>query len=157
MSLQSNGRRWVVLGLVAFAWGVSGSVTIWASQEPREWQGIPGLERTEGGRVFATWYSGGSREPDPENTVLLSISDDGGESYSEPVEMAGPRDGARAYDPTLWIDPKGRLWLIYNRADKEKSIFMTFMPDAAMIRTRANCSGATSSGSGSMRPRSASG
>ena len=28
----------------------------------RMWQGIPGIERTKGGRLFATWYSGGVTE-----------------------------------------------------------------------------------------------
>jgi predicted neuraminidase len=117
-------RRWwmavVAFGAVGVAVPIP-TVTA-ADEEPRQWQGIPGLERTEAGRLFATWYTGGPREPDPENTVVLSISDDGGETFSEPVEMAGPKDGARAYDPALWIDPRGRLWLIYNRANKEESI-----------------------------------
>ena len=43
----------------------------------RTWQGIPGLERTAKNRVFASWFSGGPKEPSPENTVLLCYSDDG--------------------------------------------------------------------------------
>jgi hypothetical protein len=33
--------------------------------------------------------------------------------------MAGPKNGARAFDPTLWIDPEGRLWYIFNRGNKD--------------------------------------
>lgn len=29
----------------------------------RTWQGIPGLERTAKGRVFVSWFTGGTREP----------------------------------------------------------------------------------------------
>ena len=28
-------------------------------------------------------------------------------------------DGTRCFDPTLWIDPKGRLWYIFNRGNKD--------------------------------------
>ena len=29
----------------------------------RTWQGIPGLERTAKGRVFVSWFTGGTKEP----------------------------------------------------------------------------------------------
>ncbi|HSH93153.1 MAG TPA: hypothetical protein VK968_03330, partial [Roseimicrobium sp.] len=38
----------------------------------RTWQGIPGLECTPKGRVFVSWFTGGPKEPSPENTVLLA-------------------------------------------------------------------------------------
>jgi predicted neuraminidase len=86
----------------------------------RTWQGIPGLERTAKGRVFASWFTGGPKEPSPDNTVLLSHSDDRGKTFSPPEAIALPTsDGTRCYDPTLWIDPKGRLWYIFNRGNKE--------------------------------------
>lgn len=85
----------------------------------RSWQGIPGIERTPKGRIYIAWYSGGSKEPALENSVLLSHSDDHGATYTAPEIIAGPRDGARAFDPTLWIDPAGRLWYIFNRANRD--------------------------------------
>jgi predicted neuraminidase len=86
----------------------------------RVWQGIPGIERTPNGRVFACWFTGGPKEPSPDNTVVLSYSDDGGKTYASPEAIAVPTsDGTRCYDPTLWIDPKGRLWYIFNRGNKE--------------------------------------
>lgn len=87
----------------------------------RTWQGIPGLERTPKGRLFVSWYSGGTREPAPENTVYLAYSDDQGKTFTEPVPMAGPRGGARAFDPTLWRDPGGKLWYIFNRGNKDRA------------------------------------
>jgi len=83
----------------------------------RTWQGIPGLERTLNGRVFISWFTGGSKEPAPDNTVVLSFSDDGGRTFSAPDPMALPlSDGTRCYDPCLWIDPRGRLWYLFNRS-----------------------------------------
>jgi len=85
----------------------------------RTWQGIPGIERTPRGRIFVSWYSGGSKEPAPENSVLVAYSDDRGATFTEPAAVAGPRGGARAFDPTLWLDPAGRLWYIFNRGDRD--------------------------------------
>lgn len=87
----------------------------------RTWQGIPGVERTPKGRLFVSWFSGGTKEPMPENTVYLCHSDDDGKTFTGPQPMAGPRDGGRAFDPTLWRDPTGTLWYIFNRGNKDKA------------------------------------
>ncbi len=75
----------------------------------RGYQGIPGIERAPGGRLWATWYSGGKTEG-PENFVLLVTSADNGATWSEPVAVIDPPGNVRAYDPVLWRDPLGRLW-----------------------------------------------
>lgn len=85
----------------------------------RLWQGIPGLERTTKGRLFMSWFTGGPKEPAPDNAVLLCWSDDGSKTFTTPQVMAEPKDGTRCFDPTLWIDPKGRLWYIFNRGNKD--------------------------------------
>ena len=86
----------------------------------RTWQGIPGSERTAKGRFFVSWFTGGPKEPSPENTVLLSYSDDAGKTFTLPEAIALPaNDGTRCFDPTLWIDPKGRLWYIFNRGNNQ--------------------------------------
>lgn len=85
----------------------------------RLWQGIPGIERTEKGRVYVSWYSGGPKEPSIENTVYLAYSDDDGKTFLKAAALAGPREGSRAFDPTLWIDPQKRLWYIFNRGNRE--------------------------------------
>jgi len=88
--------------------------------ERREtWQGIPGLERTVKGRVFSSWFTGGPKEPSAENAVVLCYSDDQARSFTPPQIMASPGNGTRCFDPTLWIDPKGRLWYIFNRGNKD--------------------------------------
>jgi predicted neuraminidase len=78
----------------------------------RHWQGIPSLERAVDGRLYATWYSGGETE-DPDNYVLVVRSDDGGESWSEPLLVIDPPGRVRAFDSNLWTDPMGRLWLFW--------------------------------------------
>lgn len=85
----------------------------------RTWQGIPGLERTSKGRVFSSWFTGGPKEPSEENTVLLCWSDDQGTTFTPPVPMGLPKEGTRCFDPTLWIDPKGRLWYLFNRGNMD--------------------------------------
>jgi len=72
--------------------------------------------------VFVSWFTGGSKEPEPLNTCVLSHSDDGGKTFSAPQALALPLDdGTRCYDPCLWIDPKGRLWYLFNRSVKDSS------------------------------------
>ena len=85
----------------------------------RTWRGIPGLERTAKGRVFSSWFTGGPKEPSPDNEVLLSWSNDEAKTFTPPLVMGEPKDGTRCFDPTLWIDPKGRLWYIFNRGNKD--------------------------------------
>ncbi|WP_164102073.1 sialidase family protein [Candidatus Laterigemmans baculatus] len=85
----------------------------------RMFQGISGLERSPGGRLWATWYGGGVTE-DRHNYVLLVSSDDNGKTWSAPTLVIDPdRDGpVRAFDPCPWIDPSGRLWLFWAQATK---------------------------------------
>jgi predicted neuraminidase len=78
----------------------------------RNWQGIPGLERTPQGRLWVTWYSGGTGEG-ADNYVLLITSDDDAQSWSEPRLVIDLPGRVRAYDPCLWLDPLGRLWLFW--------------------------------------------
>jgi hypothetical protein len=86
------------------------------------WQGIPGLERTAKGRVFSSWFTGGPKEPSPENIVLLCYSDDQAKTFTPLQVMAEPKNGTRCFDPTLWIDPKGRLWYIFNRGNQDTAV-----------------------------------
>lgn len=79
----------------------------------RLWQGIPGIEVTGRGRIFSTFYSGGTKE-EVNNFVVLLRSDDG-VSFGEPMAAAF-ENGYRCYAPCLWIDPLGRLWFIWAQA-----------------------------------------
>lgn len=77
----------------------------------RLWQGIPSIEVTSKGRIFSTFYSGGTRE-EIGNFSMVLVSDDGGKTFSEPVAVAY-KEKHRCYDPCLWIDPQKRLWFTW--------------------------------------------
>ncbi len=82
----------------------------------RLWQGIPGIERAPNGRLWATWYSGGVGEG-PDNYVTLYTSGDDGQSWIGPKLAIDPPGQVRAFDPCLWHDPLGRLWLFWAQSD----------------------------------------
>ena len=83
----------------------------------REWQGIPAIEYTRNGRLWCAFFSGGSKEPEPENLILLTTSHDSGITWSDPAVIVATPGLTRAYDPALWHDPNGRLWLLFNQAN----------------------------------------
>lgn len=78
----------------------------------RIWQGIPSIEVTKKGRQFLTFYSGGTKE-EIGNFVLLIKSDDG-VNFTEPIAVCF-EESYRCFDPNVWIDPLGRLWLFWAR------------------------------------------
>ncbi|MFW6437853.1 MAG: sialidase family protein [Armatimonadota bacterium] len=83
--------------------------------ETRIFQGIPGIERASNGRLWATWYGGGPGEG-PHNYVMLSTSGDDGETWSDLTLVIDPPGRVRAFDPALWVDPLGRMWLFWAQA-----------------------------------------
>ena len=83
----------------------------------REWQGMPGLARDgKSGRLWATWYSGGTGEGS-DNWVVLYTSADDGNSWTGPVVVVDHVHPVRVYDPNLWVDPNGRMWLIWAQSN----------------------------------------
>lgn len=80
----------------------------------RMFQGIPGIERAANGRLWACWYGGGTGE-DRYNYIMLVTSNDDGRTWSPLKLVLDPdRDGpVRAFDPCLWHDPSGKLWLFW--------------------------------------------
>lgn len=81
--------------------------------DKRLWQGIPSIGMSKGGRIFATFYSGGWRE-DIGNVSFVIMSDDDGVTFTEPILAAVPDAEHRTYDACLWLDPLNRLWYIFN-------------------------------------------
>ena len=79
----------------------------------RLWQGIPSLERSPRGRLFTVFYSGMSGEQSG-NFVVLAASDDDGLTWTDPVLVVRHEDPQmRVFDPNVWLDPLGRLWLTW--------------------------------------------
>lgn len=80
----------------------------------RNYQGIAGIERAPGGRLWAAWYAGPVWE-DRFNYVLVATSGDDGENWTDVSFVIDP-DGTgpkRVADPCLWLDPDGKLWLFF--------------------------------------------
>jgi len=81
----------------------------------RIFQGIPGIERAENGRLWATWYGGGPDEG-PWNYVMLATSADDGKTWSPIRLVIDPPGEVRAFDPCLWVDPDRGMWLFWAQA-----------------------------------------
>lgn len=72
--------------------------------------GVASLAVSKGGRLWATWYTGASRDPDEGNYCVLTSSGDKGETWQEVavVDPDGPGP-VRAFDAQLWMAPDGVL------------------------------------------------
>ncbi len=84
----------------------------------RRFQGIPSLARSPEGRLWAVWYGGRGGGEDHHNYVTVVTSGDDGNSWTDEVLVVDPDgDGpVRAFDPELWCDPTGKLWLFWAQA-----------------------------------------
>ena len=83
------------------------------ADENRMFQGIPGIERTAGGRLYFTFYTGEKGEG-PGNIVLILRSDDEANTKAEiAAAVLPPTAMTRCFDPCLWTAPDGRLWLFW--------------------------------------------
>lgn len=78
----------------------------------RVWQGIPGIERTPKGRTFISLYSGDTKETFGNYIALLKSETDS--DFGEPILAIQKEGKFRCFDPVLWIDPLGRLWIIWS-------------------------------------------
>jgi hypothetical protein len=86
------------------------------SLKPRQFQGIPGIACTSNGTLWATWYGGGNNEG-PDNYIMLASCPEG-DQWSEPwLVVRHDHPQVRAFDPTLWVDPQGRLWLFWAQTE----------------------------------------
>ncbi len=103
----------------------------------RLWQGIPSVEVTNGGRLWVSYFTGGEKEPSPENCVAYSYSDDNGKTWNDPFFIiVHPSDGVRTYDPCVWLDPLGRMWFTWcqargNYSDLKNWAIVLDNPDAS--------------------------
>lgn len=84
------------------------------AQEHRLFQGIPGIVRSPGARLWATWYANNHKPGEgADNYVVAVTSDDEGASWSEARVLLDSPGPVRVFDPVLWLDPHRRLWLFY--------------------------------------------
>ena len=85
-----------------------------AVKNARGAQGVPAIERTVNGRLWAAWYAGRSPRgvESSSSYVVLATSRDDGNSWREKL-LIRARRFVHTYDPCLWIDPRGRLWFFW--------------------------------------------
>jgi len=78
-------------------------------------QGVPGIERAPQGRLWAAWYTGKStRGVESANSYcVLVTSGDDGRTWSDLKMVIQAQLRVHTYDPCLWLDPTGKLWLFW--------------------------------------------
>ncbi|NLO01777.1 MAG: exo-alpha-sialidase, partial [Bacteroidales bacterium] len=84
------------------------------NSESRKFTGISSMAVTREGRLWAVWYAGITPSEDPNNYVVVSTSADKGVTWEEvlAIDPDGPGP-VRAYDPEVWTDPDGKLWIFW--------------------------------------------
>lgn len=85
------------------------------TKDKRGAQGVPTIERTPSGKLWAAWYTGPEtrKVESPFSYVVLASSADDGATWRELELVIKPTKFVRAMDPCLWMDPQGRLWLFW--------------------------------------------
>ena len=87
------------------------------SPEKRKFTGIPSIAISPKGRLWSIWYTGITPGEDLNNYVVVATSSDQGQTWEEVliIDPDGPGP-VRAYDPEIWIDPYGKLWIFWAQA-----------------------------------------
>lgn len=80
----------------------------------RQHELVPSIASSADGKVlYLAWYTGGPGEG-PGNYVTLSVSTDHGNTWKNDELVVYPKTiPYRFYDPALWRDPFGQVWLYY--------------------------------------------
>lgn len=84
----------------------------------RLFQGISSLAVAPNGRIWANWYANSVKPGEGSgNYVVAATSMDKGETWTEKV-IIDPEwsKGRRAFDPEMWVDPNGKLWLFWSQS-----------------------------------------
>lgn len=108
----------------------------------RVWQGIPSVEVSNGGRLWATWYSGNLSEGNGRHFAILATSGDDGKTWRETAVFdPSSIQGSSSVDPCLWKDRNGKLnWIINFAVNsprvKERGVWYVEAGDAEDENTR---------------------
>lgn len=108
--------------------------------ENRHWQGIPGIEVTRNGTMYACYYSGAHTE-ESGNFVLLARSMDGGRCWRDRTVVIDHEDPVmRVHTPCVWLDPLERLWLFWTqtagRFDGRQGVWGMYAEDPDDVRPK---------------------
>lgn len=85
----------------------------------RSFQGVPSIEKTDEGRLWALWFAGGTQEPSLYNYVVLAYSDDNGETWVQKAVVEGGSEKTRVSSGFVWMDPEERLWIFCNQTPRD--------------------------------------
>ncbi len=82
--------------------------------ESRMFSGISSLAVSPNGHMWAVWYAGITPNEDVNNYVVVSTSSDNGQTWEEVLVIDPDGKGpVRAFDPEVWFDPNGDLWVFW--------------------------------------------
>ncbi len=87
------------------------------AEDRRAFQGIPTIERTTNGRLWAAWMARSERQRAPDSHIVVVMSDDAGDIWSAPRIVIDPPGTVCAFDPCLWLDHDGLFWLFWAQSD----------------------------------------
>lgn len=126
------------------------------SSSTRTFQMMPTIERTRNGRLWAAWTAGGFTEG-PQNYIVLVTSTDDGGTWSSARLVIDPPGNVCAKDPTLWHDPRGRLWLFFSQsygcwANSLGGVWAIFTENADVNRPRWSASRRVFDGGSLLKP-----
>lgn len=88
------------------------------TDEHRSFAMAAGIERTEGGRLWAAWVAG---DDGPAAYLVVATSDDDGMTWSHPrLVIHPPKTESGLHHSVLvnaiWMDPHGKLWVFYSQS-----------------------------------------
>jgi predicted neuraminidase len=87
------------------------------SVETRRIQMASSLAVADTGRIWTVWYAGPTPNEDSNNYVVLATSGDDGATWQESLVIDPDGSGpVRAFDPEIWLDPQGRMWVFWAQA-----------------------------------------
>jgi hypothetical protein len=95
----------------------------------RQAQGVASMAVAPGGRLWAAWYAGTTPNTIIERCdhayTVVATSGDGGATWEEVLAIDPDGPGPmKAYDPQPWVDPDGKLWIIWHHTIPTRAFAM---------------------------------
>jgi predicted neuraminidase len=104
------------------------------SAESRKYNGVPSIAISPNGRLWATWFASVTPGEDKNSYVVVATSGDKGENWEEVLAIDPDGPGPhRAFNPEIWLDPTGKLWLFWVQSRQNWQIWAltTYEVDSA--------------------------
>ena len=79
----------------------------------RKWNGIA-TSVSYGDNLFVAWYTGGTKEPHPDNYIPVAASSDGGKTWKDPFMIIDPTNSTSVVLPVFFVNGAGDLLLYYS-------------------------------------------